>query len=814
MSMNLITVEGLTHSYTDRMLFKEASFSLNEHEKVGIIGINGTGKSTLLKILAGQEIPDQGTMITRRNLRIAYLPQQPEFEPGETMLMGALPRKEEISGNPAEYEADAKSYLGKLGLTQYDQPVSQLSGGQRKRVALVRVLLTPCDVLVLDEPTNHLDGAMSQWLEDHLKNMKTELIMVTHDRYFLDSVVNRIVEIDKGSLYSYSCNYSGFLERKAEREEIEKATERKRQSVLRKEIAWMQRGARARSTKQKAHIARYEMLRDQEAPEQDRQVEIVAGSSRLGKTTIECENIWKGYDDRTLIRDFTYNFLRHDRVGIIGPNGCGKSTLLQIIAGQLSPSSGVIVRPDDLYYIPQHFGQYDSLTIAQALQIDHKQKALHAILAGDASIENFSILNDDWNIEERSVTALDSWGLGQFPLSYPMNLLSGGEKTRVFLAGMDIHNPSVILMDEPTNHLDSSGRQRLYDWVEKWRSTLLVVSHDRTLLNLLPEICELEKHQISYYGGNYEFYKEQKTLMQEALQQRIEEKEKALRTARKVARETAERRDKQNVRGEKRNLKKGVPRIVLNGLQSKSEKSTAKLTGAHQEKAEKLTDERNQLRSSLSPTAALKTDFNNSGLHTGKILVTAEEINFGYHPDQPQLWQAPLSFQLKSGDRLRIEGGNGSGKTTLLKIITGQLQPLKGTLIQANFTYVYLNQEYSIINDRNSILEQAYAFNGRNLPEHEIKIILNRYLFPASEWDKSCRKLSGGEKMRLAFCCLMISNNMPDMFILDEPTNNLDIQSIEIITATIKNYAGTVIAISHDNYFIQEIGVEQSIFLS
>ena len=435
-------------------------------------------------------------------------------------------------------------------------------------------------------------------------------------------------------------------------------------------------------------------------------------------------------DKEVLFSDLNFAISKGQKLGLVGNNGCGKSTLLQIIAGQLAPSSGVIVRPDDLYYIPQHFGQYDSLTIAQALQIDHKQKALHAILAGDASIENFSILNDDWNIEERSVAALDSWGLGQFPLSYPMNLLSGGEKTRVFLAGMDIHNPSVILMDEPTNHLDSSGRQRLYDWVEKWRSTLLVVSHDRTLLNLLPE------------------------------------------------------------------------------------KSTAKLTGAHQEKAEKLTDERNQLRSSLSPTAALKTDFNNSGLHTGKILVTAEEINFGYHPDQPQLWQAPLSFQLKSGDRLRIEGGNGSGKTTLLKIITGQLQPLKGTLIQANFTYVYLNQEYSIINDRNSILEQAYAFNGRNLPEHEIKIILNRYLFPASEWDKSCRKLSGGEKMRLAFCCLMISNNMPDMFILDEPTNNLDIQSIEIITATIKNYAGTVIAISHDNYFIQEIGVEQSIFLS
>ena len=541
------------------------------------------------------------------------------------------------------------------------------------------------------------------------------------------------------------------------------------------------------------------------------------------------------------VSDLNFAISKGQKLGLVGNNGCGKSTLLQIIAGQLSPSSGVIVRPDDLYYIPQHFGQYDSLTIAQVLHIDSKQQALHAILAGDASTENFTLLDDDWNIEERSVAALDLWGLGQFPLSHPMHLLSGGEKTRVFLAGMDIHNPSVILMDEPTNHLDISGRQRLYDWVEKWRSTLLVVSHDRTLLNLLPEICELEKHQITYYGGNYEFYKEQKALMQEALRQRIEEKEKALRIARKVARETAERRDKQNARGEKANIKKGVPRIVLNALQGKSEKSTSKLNSVHQEKAEKLTDERNQLRGSLSPTAALKTDFNSSSLHTGKTLVTAKEINFGYYanvndhdsqyendcssenntsgsngnnpPAQP-LWQTPISFQLKSGDRLRIEGTNGSGKTTLLKIITGQLEPQEGTLTRADFSYVYLNQEYSIIDERNSILKQAYAFNSRNLPEHEIKIILNRYLFPASEWDKSCRKLSGGEKMRLAFCCLMISNNTPDMFILDEPTNNLDIQSIEIITTTIKKYAGTVIAISHDNYFIQEIGIDQSIALS
>ncbi|MCB6632468.1 ABC-F family ATP-binding cassette domain-containing protein [Bacteroides faecis] len=532
-------------------------------------------------------------------------------------------------------------------------------------------------------------------------------------------------------------------------------------------------------------------------------------------------------DKEVLFSDLNFAISKGQKLGLVGNNGCGKSTLLQIIAGQRSPSSGVIVRPDDLYYIPQHFGQYDSLTIAQALQTDHKQEALHAILAGDASTENFTILNDDWNIEERSMAALDSWGLGQFTLSYPMNLLSGGEKTRVFLAGMDIHNPSVILMDEPTNHLDSSGRQRLYDWVQKWRSTLLIVSHDRTILNLLPEICELEKHQLTYYGGNYEFYKEQKNIMQQALLERIEEKDKALRLARKVARETAERREKQNVRGEKANMKKGVPRIVLNSLQSKSEKSTAKLNNAHQEKAGKLTDERNQLKSSLPSTAVLKTDFNSSSLHSGKILVTAEKINFSYHQmdnkesqntsgtDNPEqfLWKTPLSFLIKSGDRLCVKGLNGSGKTTLLKLITGQLQTQTGTLTRADFTYVYLNQEYSIIDDRSSVLEQAYAFNSRNLPEHEIKIILNRFLFPAAEWDKSCRKLSGGEKMRLAFCCLMISNNTPDMFILDEPTNNLDIQSIEIITATIKNYTGTVIAISHDDYFIKEIGIDQPILL-
>ena len=340
--MNLITTEHLTHSYTERKLFDDASFSLNEQEKVGIIGINGTGKSTLLKILAGKEEPDEGTVIMGRNLRIGYLPQNPVFPESFDALTAALPLASDISGDPMDYEADAKSMLTKLGITKLSQNITELSGGQRKRIALVRTLLTPSDILILDEPTNHLDSAMAEWLENFLKNTKSALIMITHDRYFLDSVVNRIVEIDKGKLYSYNCNYLGYLERKAQREEIEMATERKRQSLLRVEIAWMQRGARARSTKQKAHIARYETLRDTKAPVRDNSVEMASVSSRLGKTTVELEHITKSYGDRTLINDFSYIFLRDDRIGIIGPNGCGKSTLMKIIDGTVKPDTGTV----------------------------------------------------------------------------------------------------------------------------------------------------------------------------------------------------------------------------------------------------------------------------------------------------------------------------------------------------------------------------------------------------------------------------------------------------------------------------------------
>ena len=512
-------------------------------------------------------------------------------------------------------------------------------------------------------------------------------------------------------------------------------------------------------------------------------------------------------DKDILFKDLDLSVNKGQKVALIGNNGSGKSTLLQIIAGWLPPSSGTIIRPDDLYYIPQHFGQYDNQTIAEALQIDTKIRALHAILNGDASVKNFHILNDNWNIEERVQAALVSWEIHDKSTSQSMCELSGGETTRVFLAGMEIHAPSVILLDEPTNHLDTEGRKQLYEFVKRTSSTLIIVSHDRTLLNLLNTTCELTRNGINVYGGNYEFYKEQKGIMMNALQQQLEEKEKELRLAKKTAREMAERKNKQNVRGEKANIKKRIPRIAMNNLKDKAEKSTTKLNNIHAEKSEQLTNEMNRLRNTLTGTAALKTDFNASSLHTGKILITAKDINFSYN-NNDALWKESLSFQLKSGDRLCIKGANGSGKTTLLKLITGEIVPTQGSLSRIDFKYVYLNQEYSIIKNDKSVLEQAEAFNSRNLPEHEIKTILNRYLFPATVWDKSCRKLSGGEKMRLAFCCLMISDNTPDMFILDEPTNNLDIQSIEIITATIKNYTGTVVVVSHDKYFVNEIGIE------
>lgn len=487
--MNLITTEHLTHSYTERKLFDDASFSLNEQEKVGIIGINGTGKSTLLKILAGKEEPDEGTVIMGRNLRIGYLPQNPVFPESFDALTAALPLASDISGDPMDYEADAKSMLTKLGITKLSQNITELSGGQRKRIALVRTLLTPSDILILDEPTNHLDSAMAEWLESFLKNTKSALIMITHDRYFLDSVVNRIVEIDKGKLYSYNCNYLGYLERKAQREEIEMATERKRQSLLRVEIAWMQRGARARSTKQKAHIARYETLRDTKAPVRDNSVEMASVSSRLGKTTVELEHITKSYGDRTLINDFSYIFLRDDRIGIIGPNGCGKSTLMKIIGGTVKPDTGTVTIGQTVKI--GYFSQENEALEENMRVIDYVRSGAEYIRQPDGSLITASAML------ERFLFPGDM----QYAL---IKKLSGGEKRRLYLLRILMEAPNVLFLDEPTNDLDIATLTILEDYLDHFDGIVAVVSHDRYFLDrVVRRIFSYEEdgHLVQYEGG-------------------------------------------------------------------------------------------------------------------------------------------------------------------------------------------------------------------------------------------------------------------------------------------------------------------------
>jgi len=501
----------------------------------------------------------------------------------------------------------------------------------------------------------------------------------------------------------------------------------------------------------------------------------------------------------------------HAKAALIGNNGAGKSTLLKLLAGILTPASGNIHTAGQPYYIPQHFGQYNELTIAQALHIDAKINALHRILEGDVSEANMTLLDDDWTVEERCTAALLHWDLQDFPLSQPMSTLSGGQKTKVFLAGIAIHEPGIILLDEPSNHLDSQGRALLYDLIEHTTATLIVVSHDRQLLQLPDQIYELSKKGITTYGGNYNFYLAQKQIENNAMAQDLKSREKALRKAKETERETMERQAKLDARGKKKQEKSGLPTISMNTFRNNAEKSTARTKGMHEEKVGQLTEALQELRKELPDIDKMKLGFENANLHKGKLLVNAQEINFGYQ--HSPLWSQPLSFQINSGERLAIKGLNGSGKTTLIKMILGYLTPTIGSLTSQAGKTVYIDQDYSLINNQLSVYDQAQLFNNSALQEHEIKIRLTRFLFTREYWDKPCSTLSGGEKMRLLLCCLTVDSQAPDMIILDEPTNNLDIQNVDILTAAINAYEGTLIVISHDQYFLEAVRAVRTIEL-
>ena len=490
--MNLLTMEHIGKSFTDRELLGDISLGINEGERIGVIGINGTGKSTLLKIIAGLEETDSGTLTKTRGLRIAYLPQTPIFDEGKTILANVT------AGLTAEEEyrnitGEAKSMLAKLGIPDSDRMAGSLSGGQKKRAPLVHTLLLPADLLVLDEPTNHLDASMTEWLEDYLNSFSGAFIMVTHDRYFLDRVTNRIVELDKGKLYSYAANYSRFLELKAEREEMAAATERKAKSLFRMELEWMMRGARARSTKQKAHIGRFETLRDREKPETDGQVTINALSSRLGKKTIVLDHITKSYGDKTYIDDFSYILLSTDRIGIIGPNGCGKSTLLKILTGTIPPDSGTVECGTTIrvgYFSQENEAMDESLRV-----IDYIRQTADVINTADGTMTASQLC------EKFLFT-----GSMQYSV---IAKLSGGEKRRLYLLKILMEAPNLLVLDEPTNDLDISTLTILEDYLKDFPGILVTVSHDRYFLDKLAgRIFAFEGNgKISQYEGNFSDYK-------------------------------------------------------------------------------------------------------------------------------------------------------------------------------------------------------------------------------------------------------------------------------------------------------------------
>ena len=482
----LLSAEHISINFGSRQLLEDVNFYLNEGDKTGIIGINGTGKSTFLKVLAGAIEPDAGRISRNPNVQVSYLPQNPVMDDDATVL------EQVFLHFPAEFRAlneyEAKTMLNKLGLPDFEQRVGTLSGGQRKRVALAAALIHPADILVLDEPTNHLDAEMTAWLEDWLRRFKGGLVMVTHDRYFLERVVNHITELSRGKLYHYEANYSKYLELKEQRAEMAEASERKRQSILRVEREWIMRGCKARTTKSKERIQRYEALLNQDAPESDDTVQMAAASSRLGKKIIELKDVSKSFGGRPIVEHFSYNLLRNDRIGIVGRNGAGKSTLLHLIAGELAPDSGTV-------------------DIGATVKIGHFSQEGRELDLNQRVYDFIHDIADEVRTDEGTFTANQMMERFMFPgdlQSVPIGRLSGGERRRLYLLSVLMEAPNVLLLDEPTNDLDVMTLSILEDYLQGFPGPILVVSHDRFFLDKLAEsVFEVRDGEILRYTGNW-----------------------------------------------------------------------------------------------------------------------------------------------------------------------------------------------------------------------------------------------------------------------------------------------------------------------
>ena len=489
--MNILNIEHISKIYGEKVIFDDVSLGIHSGDKIGVIGVNGTGKTTLLKIIAKINEPDKGQIICGNGIRVSYLPQNPEFPKKQSILEYVMDGKEHQDWKT---ESEAKTILTKLGIYDFDEGCDHLSGGQKKRVALARTLVDPTEVLILDEPTNHLDNDMVLQLEEFLNSFRGVLIMVTHDRYFLDRVTNKIVEIDKGKLYEYDTNYSGFVELKVQREEMELATERKRQSLLRVEMEWMKQGIKARGTRQRARTERFEELKNAKGPSMQQNVEMDSISSRLGKTTIELEHISKGFGDKHLINDFSYIFLRDDRIGFIGPNGCGKSTLMKMIMGILKPDEGNITIGDTVKI--GYFAQENEDMTGDIRVIDYIKNVAEYIQTTKGQVSASQMLDRFLFPPELQYTPLDK--------------LSGGEQRRLYLLKVLMEAPNVLILDEPTNDLDIQTLTILEDYLDTFAGIVITVSHDRYFLDrIVNRIFAFEEGgHLKQYEGGYTDYLE------------------------------------------------------------------------------------------------------------------------------------------------------------------------------------------------------------------------------------------------------------------------------------------------------------------
>ena len=746
--MNILNVEKVSKTYGEKELFNNISLGINSGDKIGLIGVNGTGKSTLLKIIAGVEEPDEGQVVKGRGIELAYLAQTPLYYDNENVLEYVM------RGKHADSQPKAKEILNKLGITNHGAMMNILSGGQKKRAALARTLVEPARLLILDEPTNHLDNDMVLWLEQFIKNFKGELIMVTHDRYFLDNVTNRIVELDKASMYSYDTNYSGFLELKTQREEMERATEAKRQNILRKELAWIRRGCQARSTKQQARIDRFEDMKEaskQARARFDKQLmDMNSVSSRLGRKTVELHNICKSFGERTIIDDFTYIFLRDDRIGIVGDNGCGKSTLMKIIAGQLEPDSGSVEVGETVrigYFMQENEPLDDSLTVLEFVRsIGEYVTTADGKATASQMCEKFLF------------TPKQQWT--------PISKLSGGEKRRLYLLSVLMSAPNVLILDEPTNDLDIETLEILEEYLDGFAGIVITVSHDRYFLDRVTnKILEISHGGLYAYEANYSKF----------LELKAEREEMELASERK---------------------RQSVLRMELEwakrGCRARSTKQRARL--------ERL----EALKNGKAPVRDANVELDSVETRMGKKTIELHHISKSF--GEKKILD-DFNYIVLRNQRLGIIGPNGCGKSTLIKIIDGMIQPDAGEVeIGETIRIGYFAQEVPDMDTNQRVIDYIRDV-AEYIPTRDGKIsatmMLERFLFDSAMQYAPIAKLSGGEKRRLYL--LKVLMEAPNVLLLDEPSNDLDIPTLTILEDYLDSFAGIVIAVSHDRYFLDNI---------